>query len=260
MNSVNKFQCYYLLIQMSLKKLILVSMIFVLVAAMAGTAAAADTSDDKTISVSGTGKVSSAPDTVIVSIAVETEDTDAYKAQQENAVKMDKVLSALKGMGLTSDEIETTGYNIYSYTSGDDSIFGSKKTVYRVTNTIKVETMKVDMAGEIIDNAVASGANSINYVSFTLSDEKSNELRSQALDAAVEQAKSDADAVASALGVSIVGVKTVNVGASYTPVSYNYAYAEDAMYKSTASAGVSTSVEAGDVDVTASVSIVYLIR
>ena len=97
---------------MSLKKLILVSMIFVLVAAMAGTVSAADTSDDKTISVSGTGKVTSAPDTVTVSIAVETEDTDAYKAQQENAQKMNTVMSSLKGLGLTDDEIDTTGYNI----------------------------------------------------------------------------------------------------------------------------------------------------
>ena len=244
---------------MSLKKLILVSMIFVLVAAMAGTAAAADTSDDKTISVSGTGKVTSAPDTVTVSIAVETEDTDAYKAQQENAQKMNTVMDSLKALGLTDDEIETTGYRIYSYTSGEDSIFGAKKTVYRVTNTITVETMKVDIAGEIIDNAVASGANSINYVSFSLSDEKSNELRSQALDAAVAQAKSDADAVASALGVSILGVKTVNVGGSYTPVSYDNGYS--ATYKSEmAAGGAPTSISAGDVDVTASVSIVYLIR
>jgi uncharacterized protein len=244
---------------MSLKKLILVSMVFVVIAAMAGTVSAADTSNDKTISVSGTGKVTSAPDTVTVSIAVETEDTDAYKAQQENAEKMNTVMSSLKGLGLTSDEIDTTGYNIYSYTSGEDSIFGSKKTVYRVTNTIKVETMKVDMAGEIIDNAVASGANNINYVSFSLSDEKSNELRSQALDAAVAQAKSDADVVASALGVSILGVKTVNVGGSYTPVSYDNSYS--ATYKSemVSGSGAPTSVEAGDIDVTASVSMVYLI-
>ncbi len=242
--------------------MILVSVMLVLIAAIAGTASAADSSDDRTISVSGTGKVTSAPDTVIISIAVETENTDAYQAQQQNAEKMNAVVNSLKAIGLTDDEIETTGYNIYSYTSGDDSVFGSKKKIYRVTNTIKVTSSKVDMAGEIIDTAVSAGANSINYISFTLSDEKSNQLRSQALDAAVAQASSDANAVASALGVTVAGVKSVNVGASYTPMSYDSGYNEYAMYKTADAAGsaVPTAVQPGDVDVSASVSIVYLIH
>lgn len=246
---------------MTNKKVILVSVMLILVGAVAGIASAADTTDDKTISVSGTGKVSSAPDKVIVSIAVETENPDAYTAQQENAEKMNSVMSALKGLGLSDDEIETSGYNIYSYTTGDDSIFGARKKVYRATNTIKVETTMVDKAGEIIDTAVSAGANSINYVSFTLSDEKSNELRSQALDAAVSQASSDANIVASALGVQITGVKAVNVGASYVPMSYDTGN-DYAMVKSEAMAGsaVPTSVTPGDVDVTASVSIIYLIN
>ncbi|MBN1431246.1 MAG: SIMPL domain-containing protein [Methanomicrobiaceae archaeon] len=247
---------------MSIKKIILVSVMLVLIAAIAGTASAADSSEDKTISVSGTGKVTSAPDTVIISIAVETENTDAYQAQQQNAEKMNAVVNSLKAIGLTDDEIETSGYNIYSYTSGDDSVFGSKKKIYKVTNTIKVTSSKVDMAGEIIDNAVSAGANNINYISFTLSDEKSNQLRSQALDAAVSQAASDAKSVASALGVTVMGVKSVNVGASYTPVRYDSGYNEIAMYKTADAAGsaVPTAVQPGDVDVTASVSIVYLIH
>jgi len=260
MNRVNKTQGNYSLIFMRTKRIILVSVLLILIAGMAGTVSAADSSDEKTISVSGTGKVTSAPDTVIVSIAVETENTDALVAQQENAKKMNTVMTALKAIGLTDDEIETTGYSIYSYNSGDDSVFGSKKKIYRVTNSIKVESSKIDMAGEIIDTAVSSGANNINYISFTLSDEKSNQLRSQALDAAVAQARSDADAVASALGISVVGVKSVNVGASYVPMSYNTAYDSGAMYKSEAAMSVPTTVDPGDVDVSASVSIVYLIR
>jgi len=259
MNRINKTQGDNLLIIMRMKKLVLIPVMLVLIAAIACTASAADVSNDKTISVSGTGKVTSAPDTVIVSIAVETENTDAYKAQQENAEKMNRVTDSLKGMGLTDDEIETTNYYIYSYTSGDDSVFGSKKKIYRVTNTIKVESSKVDKAGEIIDTAVSAGANSINYISFTLSDEKSNQLRSQALQAAVAQAGSDADAVASALGVRISGVKSVSVGASYTPMSYDNSYAGYAMEDAKMSSSVPTRVSPGDVDVSASVSIIYLI-
>lgn len=244
---------------MRTKKIILISLLLILFTGITGTVSAADSLDDRTLSVSGTGKVTSAPDTVIISIAVETENTDALVAQQENADKMNTVIEGLKAVGMNDDEIETTGYNIYSYTSSEDSVFGSKKKIYKVTNTIKVESSNIDMAGKIIDTAVSSGANNINYISFTLSEEKSNQLRSQALDAAVAQARSDADAVTSALGVTIMGVKSVNVGASYVPMNYDTAYGSGAMYKSEASMAPTT-VEPGDVDVSASVSIVYLIR
>lgn len=247
---------------MKSKKLILACVAIVLMAVLAGTVSA-DSTDYRSISVSGSGKVSSAPDLVTVSIAVQTENTDAYKAQQENAEKMNAVMDALKGAGFTDDEITTSSYNMYSYKTDSDSPFGGDKTVYRVTNSIIVETSRVDDAGNIIDLAVAAGANSINYVSFSLSDEKYNQLRSQALDAAVRQARADANTVASSLGVTITGVQTVNVGSSSVPVNYDSDYAEYASVKASSAGGSTTAsspVSAGDVDVNAYVSIDYLIN
>ncbi|WOF16502.1 DUF541 domain-containing protein [Methanoplanus sp. FWC-SCC4] len=221
-----------------------------------GCASAAE--DQKLIHVSGTGKVTTDPDLVEISIAVQTENTDALVAQQENSKKMNSCIDALKATGLTEDEIKTTGYNIYSFTTDSDSPFGGEKKVYRVTNTVLVETGKIDMAGKIIDEAIANGANNVNYISFKLSDEKSNSLRSQAVKAAVDQARMDADSVALALGVQILGVQTVNVGQSYVPVVYQ----ENYMMKGVAfdSAARETPIQADTVDVTASVSIDYIIR
>ncbi|MBN2735165.1 MAG: SIMPL domain-containing protein [Methanomicrobiaceae archaeon] len=232
---------------------------FVMLIAMAALIGSASAADEKLIQVSGTGKVTTDPDIVEVSIAVQTENPDALVAQQENAEKMNDCISALKALGFTDDELKTTGYSMYSYTTSSDSPFGKDKKVYRVTNTLVVETGQTDMAGKIVDTAIANGANNVNYISFKLSDEKSQMLRSEALTKAVLQARSDADSVASALGVSIMGVQNVNVGASYTP----YTYAETS-YKSVAmdSAGglAPTPIQADTVDVTASVSISYIIR
>ncbi|MBQ3718602.1 MAG: SIMPL domain-containing protein [Methanomicrobium sp.] len=227
-----------------------------------GIASAAEP-NEKVITVSGTGKVTTSPDTVIISVAVETENTDSQKAQKENAEKMAQCIDALKSIGITDSEMKTTGYSMYSYKSGSDSIFGGDKTIYHVRNTVQIKTSQIDLAGKIIDTATSNGANNVNSVRFTLSDEKSQEMREQALKAAVAQARADADAVASAMGISIVGVYYVNVDSSYTPM----VYAETAMYKNAAMAlGAAedsmrvTPIESSDVDVTASVSIAYIIR
>lgn len=229
-----------------------------------GIASAAEP-NEKVITVSGTGKVTTSPDTVIISVAVETENTDSQKAQKENADKMSQCINALKSIGITDSEMKTTGYSMYSYKSGSDSIFGGDKTIYHVRNTVQIKTSQIDLAGKIIDTATSNGANNVNSVRFTLSDEKSQEMREQALKAAVAQARADADAVASAMGISIVGVYYVNVDSSYTPM----VYAETAMYKNAAmvaGSGMdeavmrSTPIESSDVDVTASVSVAYIIR
>jgi len=239
-------------------RIMILAVLFIAVLAMAGTASAEVTEDDRLIHVSGTGKVTTDPDVVKISIAVETENTDAVKAQQENAQRMTQTVNSLKALGLTDDEISTAGYNIYSYNTGSDSPFGKDKKIYKVTNTVVVDTKKIDLAGDIIDASVMNGANRINSIYFTLSDEKTQSLRSQAITAAVEQAKLDADAVSAALGVTISGVKSVNVGSSYTPYRYDNSM-DYAVMEKVAGSAVPTPIDPDTVDVTASVSIDYLI-
>jgi uncharacterized protein YggE len=225
----------------------------VICAAVIGPVTAADDSSERVIYVSGTGTITTDPDRAIISIAVETEHTDVKTAQQQNAAQMSQTITALKALGLTSDDLATTGYNIYSQRdSSSSSPWDSEKTYYRVTNTLLVTLKDINRVGEVIDTAVAGGANRVNYISFTLSDEKQQELRAEALTGAVENARADADAVAGALGLSILGVKEVSVGGGYVPMAYSRMdYAEGA--------GISTPIETDTVDVTATVSITYLI-
>jgi uncharacterized protein YggE len=239
------------------KLIFLTTAFLVICAAVIGPATASDDSSDRVIYVSGNGKVTTDPDLAIISLAVETENADVKTAQQENALRMDTTIDALKALGLTSDDLATTGYNIYSQRDPDmdsSSPWDSKKPYYRVTNTLLVTLKDINRVGEVIDVTIGSGANRVNYISFTLSDEKQKELRSQALEDAVLNARADADAVTQAMGLSILGVKEVSVGGGNTPMRYdNYAYAE------TAAGPMSTPIEIDTVDVSATVSITYLI-
>jgi uncharacterized protein YggE len=239
------------------KLIFLATAFLVICAAVIGPATASDDSNDRVIYVSGNGKVTTDPDLAIVSLAVETENVDVKTAQQENARRMDATIGALKALGLTSEDLATTGYNIYSQrdpVTDSSTLWDSKKQYYRVTNTLLVTLRDINRVGEVIDVAIANGANRVNYISFTLSDEKQKELRSEALEDAVLNARADADAVTAAMGLSILGVKEVSVGGGITPMRYdNYAYAE------AAGLPIPTPIETDTVDVTATVSITYLI-
>lgn len=233
--------------------------LMILCAAVVGnvTAQLPEESRDKLIHVSGTGKVTTTPDQAVIVFAVETEHADVKTAQQENARRMDAVTNALKNAGIPAKDIRTAGYNIYPVTESDSRPFGdSKVKFYRVINTVEVTLNDVNRAGEIVDLAVASGANRVDRFAFTLSEAKQLELRSQALNAAVVQARGDANVVAAALGKTIVDVKDVSVGNNYVPLAYDTRLM--GMEKAAGSA-VPTPLEVGEIDVTASVSISYVI-
>jgi uncharacterized protein YggE len=207
---------------------------------------------EKLIYTSTTGEVLARPDQAEISLAVQTENTDAQVAQQSNAERMASTIAALQQAGIPADKIKTTGYNIYPVYDDTDSILGSKVRFYRVTNTLRITLTDINRAGEIVDLAVAHGVNQVNSISFTLSENQQKALRSDALRDAMSRSRSDADTVASAGGLTIVGIQTITVSGGYYPVAVSdYRYTEGATK-------VSTPLVPGDVTVSASVSVTYL--
>ncbi|QYZ79734.1 DUF541 domain-containing protein [Methanofollis formosanus] len=242
---------------MRTRTLILCTALMVLVAAgiWSASAAATTTTDERLIHASGTGEVTTTPDRAVISFGVETENTDPKAAQAANSQAMNKVINALKAAGIASEDLKTTGYNIWHEKPDNDKPFRTQAVIYHVSNTLQVTLKDVNRAGEVIDIAVANDVNQVNGLYFTLSPEKEQALRAEALTQAVEHARSDADAVAAAAGVIITGPKEVTIGGTYIPYyerSFNAPMAMDA------AAGMPTPIEVGEAKVTASVSISYL--
>jgi len=98
---------------------------------------------------------------------------------------------------------------------------------------------------------VGNGATSVPGVSFTLSEAVSGELRQEALTAAVESARADAETVASAADASLGDVRSISTSDGGGPTPY-YESRDDV-----GGGGGSTVVEPGTVRVTASVTVVY---
>ena len=227
-----------------------------LVAAVGSVAAAStDSVTDKVIQASGSGNVIGTPDRAQVTFSVQTENPDVKVAQADNAVQMTKVIDALVASGIPRDSLKTTGYTISKvYDESSSGILNPKVKSYQVTNTLTVTLHDVSKTGEVIDTAVANGANQADSIQFMLSDAQSLALRSEALKKAVANARADADAVAGAMGVNITGTGNVNIYQGYTPTVYSNYQVDTAVG---AKSAVATPIQSGDITVTAQVSVTY---
>jgi hypothetical protein len=221
------------------------------------SAATENACNEKVIHGTGSGNVIGTPDRAQVTFAVETENPDVKAAQKDNAVRMANVIDALVVAGIPRDALKTTGYNIYPvYDDYAKTPLEQKIRTYRITNALTVTLHDVSRTGEVIDVAVANGINQASSIQFLLSDEQAQVLRTEALKKAVSRARADADTVAGALGTGISDVKSVDISGGYSPVLFeNYQAAGDA-----ARSAAPTPIQPGDITVSATVSITYLIR
>ena len=235
------------------------AVLLILLAAAACTVSAESDSsvNDKVIHSTGTGNVIGTPDRAQVTFSVQTENTDVKRAQAENSAKMNTVIEALIASGIPRDALKTTGYNIYPVYEESVGIMMPKVKTYRVTNTLTVTLHDVSKTGEVIDIAVANGINQADSIRFLLSDQQQKVLRTEALKKAVEQARNDADTVAQAMGTAVTGIKNADITGGYYPVlfeNYQYAASGDMRMAST------TPVQPGDITVSATVTVSYIIR
>lgn len=212
----------------------------------AATGVAAD-SDNSTIVASGVGTASADPDLAVISVAVNSFSRSADSARAMTAERVNDLLAALDEAGVADDAVTTTSYSLtpqYDYRDGTTRTIG-----YRAVHSMQIEVAPDD-AGRIVDVSVGAADVEVWSVSFTLTDERRNELRTEAIAAAVNFAKNDADAAATAAGLTVVGVESINIGSqpSYGPYPY---YAEARAEDS------STTFNPGPVTVSATVTVTY---
>jgi uncharacterized protein len=221
----------------------------------ARSARAADsTTPEHTISVSGSGKVTVKPDVADVSLGVQIQRDTAKSARDDAAQTMNSVIAALKNLGIADEDIQTSTIDIspvYDYNSSSPHITG-----YQVTNVVSVHVRDITKVADVIDDSVAAGATTVNGVTFDLADRTTAE--NQARDAAVKDARSHADALAAAAGVTITGVQSI----SDTTMSYPYPIygaSDSAKGGAPGAPAVPTPVQPGTQDITITVTVSYTI-
>lgn len=166
------------------------------------------------LKVNGRGSVMARPDTAETVLGVVTEDMQLSVAQQENSRITSAVIQAIMQTGIPAEDIQTNAYNIeamYDYIDGRQVFRG-----YRVTHNLKVTIKNVAMVGRVIDNAVNAGANTVNGISFSVSDP--SVYYKVALNAALDDAISKAAEIAMKLKVAISRVPVQIIEESYQTI------------------------------------------
>lgn len=210
-----------------------------------GTGPTADGSPS--VSVSAAGAVSVEPDVAEVTVVIEATADSADDARGQVANDVSAVRTALADLGLDEDDVTTAHFQLepeYDYSDDRRELIG-----YRAVHALSIAA-GVDQAGAVIDAAVAAGADRIQGVRFTLTDEHRQSARQQALQAAMTNAEADAGAIAEAADLTIVGVRTVSTGGpTVSPF--------EGRVEMTADGSGSTTIDSGPVTVSAHVSVVY---
>ena len=211
----------------------------------------------KTITVNGTGEASGRPDLTTISLGTEVQAATAGDAQAQNAAKINAVTDAVKRAGIPTENIQTTSVNLVPVrrseprpgtgrSPADPGIEG-----YRASATIRLKVPGVDQTGAIVDAAVKAGADQVQGIQFSLTDESA--LRGEALKLAVADARRRAESLAGAINVQLTGVETiVESGASVPPPRPLAAAPAAAEARADA-----TTVEPGQLTVRASVSVTF---
>ncbi len=114
---------------------------------------------------------------------------------------MRKVIAAIKNAGVRNADIQTAQISLSPNYQGSDVVG------YVAQNSVAVMVRDIDKSAPVIDAAVAAGSDQVSGPSLTRSD--SSELYRSALKAAVADARSRAEALASAAGVQLGSVTAI---------------------------------------------------
>jgi len=198
----------------------------------------------RVMTVIGTAKLSQKPDTVTIQLEVMTENEQLQQAQQENTIKMNKVIQALLQAGLSKENMQTSSYIIhpkYDYVNGKQVFKG-----YQVFNSITVKINNMNQAGQFIDIAVKNGVNHVSNIQFALENQQS--IYQVALSNALINALSKAKTIAETLKVKVdpTPIKIVEEISEIPHLMQKFAVAENSM---------STPIEPGEMVINAKVEV-----
>jgi uncharacterized protein len=200
-----------------------------------------DTSPARSITVSGIGSVKVTPNQAAFTFGVSTRGSTAVQALATNSSAMHKLIDALGAAGIRAGSLQTSYVSLSPLTSDD----GSEITGYSASNSVTATVASIGRAGQIVDAAVAAGANQIDGPNLTVSDQSA--LYNSALKAAIADARAKAEVLAEASGLHVGAVTSVQETVDGGPITYDTAR----------TALPATPIEPGTQQVTASVTVVF---
>ncbi|WP_225801605.1 SIMPL domain-containing protein [Streptomyces sp. NK15101] len=169
-----------------------------------------------TVTVTGNGRASAAPDLAIVSVGVEATRPTAKEAMAAQTTAAEAVLDVLHEQGIADRDIRTDSLSLTPvYTQNKDG--DSKVTGYQAGQSFSVKVRDLDRTGQVIGavNDAKKDAGRINGVVFDVADPSA--LRAKAREAAYQDAYDKAAQHARLSGHRLGRLVSLSEGESVRP-------------------------------------------
>jgi uncharacterized protein len=194
-----------------------------------------------TVAVNGTASVDAVPDVATFAFGVTTEASTAAAALAQNSDAATKVVAALKRARIASEDLQTQSVSLSPrYSDRGDEVVG-----YTASNTVSAILRTPASAGDVIDAAVAAGANLVSGPSLSRAD--TDALYRAALKDAVAAARAKAEALGEAGQFSVGKIDSIAEGST------------DAVPMADRAAALVSPIEPGTQQITATVRVTFQI-
>jgi uncharacterized protein len=243
-----------------------------LTAALAAFIGAGETSaedkkpEPRSLSITGTGKISARPDIAEILVGVLTQAPTAISALDANNEAVNRLSQILKDRGIAEKDIQTADIQVlpqYSQPPRRGLAPGEQVEEeliprivgYRVENSVRITARQIDKLGSLLDALVQAGANHLRGITFRV--DQAEKLLDEARKRAMSDAKHKAELIAGEATL-VVGLplKIEVDGGPFRPTPRMYAGAAPMM----AAPAPSMPVSPGEQELSVTVSVVYELK
>lgn len=214
-----------------------------------GSIAMAQDVTDGRLTVTGEGRIDSAPDMATITLGVTSEADTAAAALRETSEATAEVLALLKQAGLAARDMQTRDLSLSPLWNNSSSSSQPKINGYQAGNNVMVRVRALDTLGMILDTVVQGGANQFHGLSFGL--QNPGPVQDDARRAAVAEALRKAKLYAEAAGITLGPILELNESGGSAP--------QPEMMGRMAAVSVAVPVAGGEVSTVAQVTMVFQI-
>lgn len=206
------------------------------------------------LAVVGVGKVDIVPDAASVDLSIIVNDAKSMdEAQNKINTINNSIVESVKQLGIESGNIKTSNYSItpnYDYSKGRIGII----TGYNGNVTITIKVTDTTKLPQVIEAGTKAGANQVMGTNYMV--DKPEKYQEQARQKAINNAKDQAQKLASQLGIKLGKVTNI-VESTYNPVPMPITYSKEAMGMSGGISAPAPDLQPGTQTITSTVTLYF---
>ncbi|MFW5972801.1 MAG: SIMPL domain-containing protein [Bacteroidota bacterium] len=209
----------------------------------------------RTISVSGEGVFRVEPDVAVVRFGIVTRADDPESARRQNAEASSQTMNAVRDLGIEERRLRMETLRLQPRREYNRDTRRWEERGFEAVREVVVTVTDLELLPELVTRVVQRGANRLQQVAYELEDR--DFARNEALREAVENARAKATVMTGALGVQLGRVQSISEQQFTFPRPVYQAAMEMAASRADAAEPEPDAFAAGEIEVRATVQIVF---